>query len=245
MRVAARRRVGQSTVWLRLVCDDDLPEVEPGNFLQLRYPTPGVLLNRPYSILNAESHSVELLIRDAGKQSHHLFEAPIGAEITVILPLGNGFSLKGKRPLLVGGGVGLAPLVQLAAAYKAIGIEARLVYGERSTPDSFMLELASRYASSAICTDDGSMGLKGFVTSHPWLNDECDADIFHVCGPTPMMRGVSAIAAAKNIPCEVSLENRMACGLGACLCCVQDTKSAGHVCVCTYGPVFNAEELKW
>ena len=95
----------------------------------------------------------------------------------------------------------------------------------------------------SISTEDGSVGEKGLVTANSILNN--DFDVVYCCGPTPMMKAVSEWAKERNIKCYVSLENRMACGIGACLCCVTDTKDMGNVCVCTYGPVFDANEIKW
>ncbi|MDE6402735.1 MAG: dihydroorotate dehydrogenase electron transfer subunit, partial [Muribaculaceae bacterium] len=107
-------------------------------------------------------------------------------------------------------------------------------------------EICARFRQVAdleSCPDDGSMGLHGFVSQHPAVTDG-EFDLVQVCGPMPMMKATAAIFRRRGIACEVSLENHMACGLGACLCCVEPT-TTGNRCVCTDGPVFNIDELKW
>ena len=113
---------------------------------------------------------------------------------------------------------------------------------ERALP-LLQMEQFERFGRVCVTTEDGSLGEKGFVTNHSILNNE-SFDKIYVCGPTPMMKAVASFASKKGIDCEVSLENKMACGLGACLCCVTETQ-AGHKCVCSDGPVFNIKDLTW
>ena len=163
-----------------------------------------------------------------------------------MLPLGHGFSVDGcagKRCLLVGGGVGAAPLVLLSKALKKHGAYVAVAIGGRSKADvDGVGELYESADEVTVSTDDGSMGHKGIVTFNPVFGREWDR--VYCCGPTPMMKAVGKIAAENETWCEVSLENRMACGLGACLCCVEKTDDAGNVCVCTEGPVFNINRLE-
>ena len=122
------------------------------------------------------------------------------------------------------------------------GTKPTILIGTRSASDIMLKEKFESVANLYYTTEDGSFGEKGYPTQHSILNEKFDK--IYSCGPTPMMKGVAKYAAEKGIFCEVSLENKMACGIGACLCCVQDTKE-GHKCVCTTGPVFNINDLKW
>ena len=145
--------------------------------------------------------------------------------------------------LLVGGGVGVAPLLLLGKQLRATEAETTFLLGARSVSDLLQLQHFRTFGTVCVTTEDGSEGEKGFVTQHTLLRGE-RFDRVYVCGPKPMMISVAKWARSAGVPCEVSLENVMACGLGACLCCVEDTQE-GHVCVCTEGPVFNIEQLRW
>ena len=168
-----------------------------------------------------------------------------GDTLNAVLPLGRGFTpaREGERLLLVGGGVGVAPLLQLGKEAQRAGAEVTFLLGARSAEDLLQLPLFERYGRVFVTTEDGTAGERGFVTQHSLLSAERFSRIA-VCGPKPMMVAVARYAKSSGTPCEVSLENMMACGVGACLCCVEDT-TEGYVCVCTEGPVFNIERLKW
>ena len=168
-----------------------------------------------------------------------------GDKVNTLLPLGNGFTMPtepGKKYLLVGGGVGSAPLYNLAEELKRCGHEFTILIGARSAKDLYRREAYEALGRVEYTTEDGSLGEKGYVTNHSLLAEKYD--YIYTCGPKPMMMAVARYARENGIACEVSLENKMACGLGACLCCVEDTKE-GHKCVCTDGPVFSIDELKW
>lgn len=223
----------------------ELPEMLPGQFVEVTVSRANVLLNRPFSIFNYTPEKLELLVKRLGRGSEALGECVRGEELRVIAPLGHGFTLPDTRKdvLLIGGGVGVAPLYYLARELNARGIKPTLIYGERTEPDSHICKLLSKVANLEICTDDGSCGMHGFVTGHPALTEQ-NYDLVQVCGPKPMMAAVYNIVKMRGLEAEFSLENKMACGLGACLCCVENT-STGNRCVCTDGPVFRKEELAW
>ena len=169
----------------------------------------------------------------------------VGDKVNTLMPLGNGFTkpaTAGKRYLLIGGGVGSAPLYYLAQELAKGGHDFTILIGARSAKDLYLREAYEALGRVEYTTEDGSLGTQGYVTNHPVLNEKFDC--IYTCGPKPMMMAVARYARENGIACEVSLENRMACGLGACLCCVEDTKE-GHKCVCTDGPVFSIDELKW
>lgn len=223
-----------------------LPPIQPGQFVQVAVETPGVFLRRPISINNVESATkLSLLVRRAGHGSGALIDLPKGKTVNLLLPLGNGFSLDlrhDERVLLVGGGVGVAPLLYLGRCLAEAGVKPEYLIGARSSSDLLQLSTLEKIGTVHICTEDGSAGVKGLVTAHPVLHEKIDR--ICCCGPAPMMKAIASIACERGINCEVSLENMMACGLGACLCCVEKTVK-GNVCVCTEGPVFNINQLTW
>lgn len=224
-----------------------LPPIAPGQFVQIAVETPGVFLRRPISIndVDTSGNSITLLIRKAGKGTEKLMEMEAGDILNILLPLGNGFSTEspqGSRVLLIGGGVGVAPLLYLGKVLKEHGLAPEFLLGARSESDLLELEEFEAVGNVYVSTEDASKGAPGFVTQNPVLNEKFDR--FYCCGPAPMMKAVASIARDKGVDCEVSLENMMACGLGACLCCVEKTVK-GNVCVCTEGPVFNINSLTW
>ena len=227
--------------------DGELPEMIPGQFVQVYVEnSKNTYLRRPISINNVDRDKNEmwLLIRKAGEGTKNLLQLLSGSVLNLVLPLGNGFTMLDKgRVLLVGGGVGVAPLLFHGKVLQSHGCDVSFLLGARSKNDLLQLEEFSKYGMLYLSTEDGSVGEKGLVTQNSVM--QSDFDIIQCCGPQPMMKAVARIAKEKGTDCEVSLENMMACGLGACLCCVEDTVSAGNVCVRKEGPVFNINNLKW
>lgn len=173
-------------------------------------------------------------------------ELKVGEVVNLLFPLGNSFTLpenKDANLLLVGGGVGIAPLLFWGSYLKERGYKCNFLLGGRSKDNLLQLCEFEQFGDVYTTTEDGTHGEKGFVTQHSLLQGS-NFDYVYTCGPTPMMKAVAAYAAKTEAICEVSLENTMACGFGTCLCCVTDTIK-GHVCVCTEGPVFNITKLKW
>lgn len=248
MTVKEVQHVNANCVLLVMGCDEPLPETFPGQFAELRVDgTPSVMLRRPISVhsFDAARNEVGFLVQVVGEGTRWLGSLNVGDKVNVMMPLGNGFTLPetaGKRYLLVGGGVGSAPLYYLAQELNARGCDFVILIGARSVKDLYRRDAYEALGRVEYTTEDGTLGEKGYVTNHSVLEEKFDC-IF-TCGPKPMMLSVARYAREKGIACEVSLENRMACGLGACLCCVEDTKE-GHRCVCTDGPVFSIDELKW
>ena len=226
-----------------------LPEMCPGQFAQLRIDdSKETFLRRPISIhrVDLERNEVAFLIQKVGKGTASLWQKRPGSTLNAILPLGKGFTMPKspkQRVLLVGGGVGIAPLLFMGEEMQRMGAHPTFLLGARSKSDLLLLDKYRACGTVYVTTEDGSEGEKGFVTQHSILQRE-RFDNIAVCGPKPMMMAMASYARQANTPCEVSLENMMACGLGACLCCVEDTKG-GNVCVCKEGPVFDVEKLKW
>lgn len=229
---------------------EELPEMHPGQFVQVQVNgSATTFLRRPISVnfVDRADNTLWLLIRRAGEGTAHLMESVPGSVINVMLPLGNGFSLdeavKPGRTLLVGGGVGVAPLLYFGAKMAEMGVKPEFLLGARSEADLLEVELFEKYGKVYISTDDGSAGEHGVVTTNS-VFESGDIARVYCCGPMPMMKAVAGVARKIGAECEVSLENMMACGLGACLCCVEKTVK-GNVCVCTEGPVFNINQLTW
>ena len=225
-----------------------LPEMVPGQFVEVRVDgSPKTFLRRPISIhfVDREHNELWLLVATVGDGTRKLAQLQSGDLLNCVLPLGNGFTpaKPGEKVLLVGGGVGVAPLLYMGAEMAKARIEPTFLLGARTQKDLLMLAAFEQYGRVFVTTEDGSSGEKGFVTNHSLLQQE-HFDRISTCGPTPMMKAVARLAKAQDIDCEVSLENLMACGVGACLCCVENT-TEGHVCVCKEGPVFNTRKLLW
>lgn len=225
-----------------------LPPMKPGQFAQIRIDgSPNTYLRRPISInfVDTERNEMWILVQMVGDGTRTLAKASIGAKINMILPLGNSFGIPqpNERVILIGGGVGVAPLLMLGKSLHDQQIPVTFLLGARSATDLLELDHFSRYGTVYTTTEDGSAGEKGFVTQHSILNTDV-FDRIYTCGPKPMMLAVAGYAKKHGIECEVSLENMMACGIGACLCCVENTRE-GHVCVCKEGPVFNTNVLRW
>lgn len=227
----------------------ELPPMLPGQFVEVRIDnSPSTFLRRPISINNVDYQKQQLwlLVRKAGNGTRNLAELRIGDLLNLVLPLGNSFTLpesKQNRILLIGGGVGVAPMLYWGRYLKEQGYNPIFLLGARSDKDLLQYDLFQEIGTVHVSTEDGSLGEKGFVTQHSALLSK-DFDMIYTCGPKPMMMAVARYARQAEIECEVSLENTMACGVGACLCCVENTVS-GHVCVCKEGSIFNIKQLTW
>lgn len=235
-------------VLIKLKSDEALPEIKPGQFVEVKVEgSASTFLRRPISInyVDRNNNEIWLLVQLVGEGTKAMARLNEGDFLNVLFPLGNGFSVpkKGEKVLLVGGGVGVAPLLEYGKALKEVGAKPVFLLGARTKTDLMQLDLFGKYGDVYITTEDGTEGEKGFVTQHSVLTRE-SFDRISTCGPKPMMVVIAKFAKANSISCEVSLENMMACGLGACLCCVEKTVK-GNVCVCKEGPVFNINDLTW
>ncbi|WP_278691972.1 dihydroorotate dehydrogenase electron transfer subunit [Leyella stercorea] len=236
-------------VLIKLTDDKPLPEMLPGQFVEVRVDnSPSTFLRRPISINNVDYDHNELwlLVAAVGDGTRQLQKLQKGDRLNCVLPLGNSFTMptdSTQKVLLVGGGVGVAPLLYFGKLIKAMGGEPTFLLGARSAKDVLERELFEQVGRVFITTEDGSEGEKGFVTNHSVLAQE-HFDRISTCGPKPMMMAVARYAFKNDIECEVSLENKMACGVGACLCCVEKTVE-GNKCVCKEGPVMNIKKLTW
>ncbi len=241
------QQLADTTYSFVVQCKEVAAIARAGQFVHVQVP--GFLLRRPISICEVlwESGCIRLVfdIRGAGTEVLAGFRA--GDKLNLLAPLGNGFSLleNGKSALVVGGGIGVPPLLEVAKHY---GTNTRAVLGFKNAGSVILQnDFVAAGAQVFVCTDDGSAGEQGHVT--PVVLREIEAarpDIIYACGPRPMLQAVKEAAAQYGVRCQLSLEERMACGVGACLGCACKTEKNGetqYLHVCKNGPVFEAEEV--
>jgi dihydroorotate dehydrogenase electron transfer subunit len=234
----------------------------PGQFVMIK-PARGTdpLLRRPFSIFqvlrgpDGTVQGLTILNKRIGVGTGLLYEAEAGARLACLGPLGRPFepAAPPAEAWMVAGGVGLAPFLSLAQALAAAGTRTTLFYGARRSAELYYLEEFERLGVALVlATEDGSRGVKGFVTAplDLALRSHAGGPIhLYVCGPTPMMRAVATLAEAHGRPCDVSLEQVMGCGLGGCYSCVVLTRDAGapphFVRSCIDGPVFESRRIVW
>ncbi len=243
--VSARERFGPYVV---LHCEDRIgPRPQPGQFYMLSSAKrwgggegERPFLPRAFSVLRAAGGELQFLVDDVGPGTRRLSELRAGDELLIVGPLGRGFRAPGeeRRPLLVGGGVGIAPL---AIWQDRLGGEAMALLGFR---DSSYARAAALLSRPRVATEDGSRGQRGLVTDllGAELDRERQAEVY-ACGPPGMLEAVRALCAATDVPAQLALESGMACGFGACFGCVVKTRS-GYVRLCVDGPVLDANDLE-
>lgn len=217
----------------------------PGQFVQVFVP--GKTLRRPISVCDVEGDVIRIVFEVRGEGTELLSHTKVGETINIIAPLGKGFCLDpDKKTIFIGGGIGVPPMLYSA---KQCGKNAVVINGFRNREAMILSEDFEKSCGKLIVTtDDGSFGIHGFVTQP--LEEEIEgAEMICACGPTPMLRNIARMAREHHVPCQVSLEQRMACGVGACLgCAVAVNRKDGSTFyqhVCKDGPVFNAEEVAW
>ncbi len=218
---------------------------KPGQFVQVLVP--GKTLRRPISVCDVENDTIRIVFEVKGEGTELMAQFEVGDTVNIIAPLGNAFKLdKNKKTIFVGGGIGVPPMLYSS---KQLGENAIVINGFRNK-DAVILsdEFEKSVSKLIITTDDGSYGIHGFVTQ-PLEKEIKNAEMVCACGPTPMLRNVAKLAEKYGVACQVSLEQRMACGIGACLGCAVEVKredgTTTYKHVCKNGPVFNAEEVAW
>ncbi|WP_077326050.1 dihydroorotate dehydrogenase electron transfer subunit [Virgibacillus siamensis] len=243
MTVVHTREIAWETVEMTLENRYIAETAIPGQFLYLSVK--GHTLRRPISIasIDREHHTATILFKKVGDGTKQLAAYQTGMAVSALGPSGNGFdydSPKMKTALLIGGGIGVPPLYNLAVELKQQGIEVISVLGFQTKNYVFYEEKFQALGKTVVVTDDGSYGHKGFVTNH--LPDENNFDYYFTCGPMPMLQAVTN--ALQDKPGSISLEERMGCGVGACLACVIPTDNkGGYRKICKDGPVFKASEV--
>ena len=207
-----------------------------GEFIEIRLD--GYYLRRPISVCDFTEDDVTILYKVLGHGTKDMTTYPVGKKLNCIVGLGNGFDIsKAKKPLLVAGGIGIAPLIGLAKRFNEKGIKPTLVYGAAKKEDLVLIEELEKYTNLHLTTDDGSLGFKGNTVAYLKENN-IDFDYYYSCGPQVMLK---YLAQFNSNGC-VSLEARMGCGFGACMGCSIETTN-GPKRVCKEGPVFEASEV--
>ncbi len=235
---------------IKLSSSEPLPSLFPGQFVNIEIKNSSeVFLRRPFSIFDADyiHNTFSIIVKILGRGSKKLTEIKVGESLSVILPLGKGFTFPKNEDkiLLVGGGSGVAPMLFLAKESGLVKENVNLLLGAKTNEDHVNVEEYAQFGNLYFATEDGSLGEKGFVTQHSVFRNKLeDYNKIYACGPEAMMKAIAREAKNASVFCEVSLENLMACGFGVCLCCIEPTIK-GNLCVCTEGPVFNINDLKW
>lgn len=211
----------------------------PGQFINIKLE--GLYLRRPISVFDYNASELTIIYKTVGSGTKMMSGLRCGTVLDCLCGLGNGFHTEksGQRPLLIGGGVGVPPLYMLAKKLKAEGKEPTVILGFNTHDDIFCREEFSRLAQTYISTADGSDGMHGFVTDI--MKTMSDYTYFYTCGPLPMLKAVSDMSVTSG---ELSFEERMGCGFGACMGCSCETKY-GSKRICKDGPVLEKEEIIW
>ena len=250
--VISQEKIAEDIYSMWLKAEPVAAEAVPGQFISMYTNDGSKLLPRPISIceIDTETSKLRVVYRVTAEKTgtEQFSKMKAGDTLPIIGPLGNGFPLeagKGKRAFLIGGGIGVPPILELA---KQLDCEKQIIMGYRDA-DTFLKEQFEENGTVYISTEDGSVGTKGNVMDAIRENG-LEADIIYACGPTPMLRAIKQYAEEQGIECYISLEERMACGIGACLACVCQSKEKDHHSnvnnkrICKDGPVFLSTEVE-
>ncbi len=250
--VVSQKQIGTGIYDLTIQTKEIAAAAKAGQFVSVYSNDASKLLPRPISLcgIDRKAGTLRLVYRVTGEHTgtEEFSRLQAGDTMKIMGPLGNGFTVeKGKKAFLIGGGIGVPPMLQLAKEMKDAGENFQIVMGYRDA-GTFLLDEFKEQGESFVATEDGSVGTRGNVLDAIREN-HLDADVIYACGPTPMLRALKAYAEEQNMTCYVSMEERMACGIGACLACVcNSTDKDAHSNVknkriCKEGPVFNAKEV--
>lgn len=251
--VVSQKQIGTGIYDLTIQTKEIAAAAKAGQFVSVYSNDASKLLPRPISLcgIDRKAGTLRLVYRVTGEHTgtEEFSKLQAGDTMKIMGPLGNGFTVeKGKKAFLIGGGIGVPPMLQLAKEMKDAGENFQIVMGYRDA-GTFLLDEFKEQGESFVASEDGSVGTKGNVLDAIREN-HLDADVIYACGPTPMLRALKAYAEEQNMTCYVSMEERMACGIGACLACVcNSTEKDAHSNVknkriCKEGPVFNAKEVE-
>ena len=251
--VLSQRSLGNDIYDLVLQTKNIAGVAKAGQFVSVYSNDKSKLLPRPISLcgIDREKGTLRLVYRVTGQGTgtEEFSRLKEGDTVKLLGPLGNGFTVEsGKKAFLIGGGIGVPPMLQLAKEMRAAGENLQVVMGYRNA-DTFLLDEFEAVAETFVATEDGSLGTKGNVID-AIKNEKLNADVIYACGPTPMLRALKNYAEENNMVCYISMEERMACGIGACLACVCKSRdkdahsNVNNKRICKEGPVFNAKEVE-
>lgn len=244
--VTEQKRIATDTYSMWLQTEQIAKDARPGQFISMYTKDDSRMLPRPISIceIDREAGMLRIVYRVVGQGTDEFSRLQAGDKLEILGPLGNGFPLKDKKAFLMGGGIGIPPMVQLA---KELDCEVQIIAGYRD--ELFLTGELAVAGRLYIATEDGSAGTKGNVMDAIRENG-LSADIIYACGPKPMLRAVKNYAEENGIECYISMEEKMACGIGACLACVCKSREVDehtHVLnkrICKDGPVFLSTEVE-
>lgn len=233
------------SMWLKT--DKVAEYAKAGQFISVYCNDGSRILPRPISIceIDKDNQALHIVYRIAGKGTAEFSKCVAGEKLDIVGPLGNGFPLGEKKAFLIGGGIGVPPMLELA---KQLNCEKQIILGYRDN-NLFLLDEFKKYGDVYVATEDGSVGTKGNVIDAIKAN-ALEADVIYTCGPTPMLRALANYAEEAGMECWISMEEKMACGIGACLACVCKSKEVDEHTnvhnkrICKEGPVFNAKEVE-
>ena len=247
--VVSQESIGAGIYSMWIQTDRIAADAKPGQFVSLYTNDKSKILPRPISLceIDKENGRLHLVYRVTGQGTgtDEFSQMKAGDTIPVLGPLGNGFPQEGENVFLIGGGIGVPPMLEMA---KQLNCEKQIILGYRDE-NLFLRDEFEAYGEVFVATEDGSVGTKGNVLD-AIREQNLTADVIYACGPTPMLRAIKEYAAEKRIKCYISLEEKMACGIGACLACVCQSKDVDHHSnvhnkrICKDGPVFLAEEVE-
>ena len=231
---------------MTLKAEEIAKEAKAGQFISVYLNNKSKILPRPISIcgIDKEAGTLRIVYRTVGDGTKELSDYKEGEMVKILGPLGNGFTQKDKKAILIGGGIGIPPMLELM---KQLDCDKTAVLGYRDS-DMFLKDEFEAVGDVVISTEDGSFGTKGNVID-AIKEQGVEGSIIYACGPTPMLRGIKAYAEEMGIEAQISMEERMACGIGACLGCICKTKGKDHhtnvnnTRICKDGPVFDAKEV--
>jgi dihydroorotate dehydrogenase electron transfer subunit len=251
--IIKKSKLGNSFYSIRLASFSKAARIVPGQFVHVKIPNPEIFFRRAFSVYDVDgaSGTIEILFKAIGRGTAFLAELHKGDRLDIIGPLGNGFSLpkKNEKIILAAGGVGMPPLYFLARTLINKNYDPRKIhffYGGAKKSDLIELNRIKKLGIDLITsTDDGSFGIKGFVTVaiNGFLEKNPDKYRLYACGPPGMMKAADNLALEKNIPGQLSLEAPMPCGIGVCLGCIMPLRKGGNTRVCREGPVYNIGEV--
>ena len=242
--VKSQEKIATDVYSMFLECEEAAKQAKPGQFISLYCKDGSALLPRPISICEIGETTLRIVYRVVGKGTNEFRKLVENDTIEIMGPLGNGFPLEEGKAILIGGGIGIPPMLELA---KTLNCEKNIVLGFRD--EIFLTNEFEAYGSVSIASEDGKTGVKGNVLDAIKQNG-IEGDVIYACGPTPMLRAIQAYAIEKGIKAYLSLEEKMACGIGACLACVCKSNGIDHHTnvdnkrICKDGPVFEAREIK-
>lgn len=234
LKVVSNKRLNDCTY--ELVLSGEKLKMKSGQFVELKLD--GFYLRRPFSVASCDENSLTLLYKVIGLGTRQMTKIKTNETLSVLTDLGKGFDLdKAKKPLLIGGGIGIAPLYQLAREFSELGIKPTILLGFRNSAEAFYIDEFKKFGNTIIATDDGSLGERGNAVM-VLKSSQIDFDFYYSCGPMVMLKSLAEFSTTG----QLSLETRMACGFGACMgCTIMTTDGAKRVC--KDGPVFDAEKV--